>query len=64
VNTNNPAIFLVGNKQDLKSHRKVKVEQAEMESQRLGMSYFETSARTGHNVKETFKALLKEAWKQ
>nr|KAG5687114.1 hypothetical protein BaRGS_008661 [Batillaria attramentaria] len=64
VNANSPVVFLVGNKQDLESLRTVEHEQANMESQRLSLRYFETSARSGHNVQETFGALLEEAWRQ
>lgn len=63
VNTTKPPILLAGNKQDLTSHRKVGTEQAEHVSQHLRLPYFETSARTGKNVKETFTRLVSEAWK-
>jgi len=53
-----PAVWLVGNKVD-QSGRKVDAVGAEGKAKLLGVNYVETSAKTGENVDELFKAVLK-----
>jgi GTPase SAR1 family protein len=54
--------MLVGNKSDLveedKSLRKVSIEEATEFSKKHNLLFMETSAKTGHNVKEAFEALV------
>lgn len=45
-------LVLVGNKADLEDERQVSTEDAEAFAAEQGMMYIETSAKTGHNVKE------------
>lgn len=51
----NVILFLVGNKTDLASQRQVSVEEAEKKAADYNMTYIETSAKLGHNVKTLFK---------
>mmetsp|Transcript_13834 Transcript_13834/g.54664 ORF Transcript_13834/g.54664 Transcript_13834/m.54664 type:complete len:159 (+) Transcript_13834:110-586(+) len=46
--------FLVGNKCDLEEERVITEEQAMTMAETFGVSYIETSAKTGHNVDELF----------
>lgn len=48
---------LVGNKTDLDEHRVVTYEEAIQLSTQHGLKYFETSAKTGQNVKDVFHYL-------
>ncbi|XP_035290046.1 ras-related protein Rab-6A-like isoform X2 [Anguilla rostrata] len=48
-------IMLVGNKTDLADKREVTLEAAERKSQELGVMHIETSAKTGHNIKQLFR---------
>lgn len=57
-NQNNPVVYMIGNKQDLDSHRKVKVEDAVKQSHHLDLPFYETSAKTGYNVNNMVLALL------
>uniref|UniRef100_A0A914DFX8 Uncharacterized protein n=1 Tax=Acrobeloides nanus TaxID=290746 RepID=A0A914DFX8_9BILA len=50
---------LIGNKIDLSSQRKVKIEEAKQLAMAYNISYMETSAKTGQNVQEAFHALAK-----
>lgn len=54
-----PDIFLIlsGNKIDLEESRVVSRAEGEALANELGLSYIETSAKTGENVNETFKML-------
>ncbi|KAG5843654.1 hypothetical protein ANANG_G00153220 [Anguilla anguilla] len=45
-------IMLVGNKTDLADKREVTLEAAERKSQELSVMHIETSAKTGHNIKQ------------
>jgi len=45
---------LVGNKTDLTDARKVTTEEGEQLASKFGMAFFETSARTGERVEDTF----------
>eukprot|EP01067_Filipodium_phascolosomae_P000130 Filipodium_phascolosomae@DN1107_c0_g1_i1.p1 len=49
--------ILVGNKADIASRREVNREAASIWADRHGMPYFETSAKTGANISETFTNL-------
>ncbi|KAL8588515.1 hypothetical protein ACOMHN_043864 [Nucella lapillus] len=64
VNGSNPVIFLVGNKQDMTLYRSVPKEEAKIFSQLQGLEYYETSARTGRCVTQTFSRLVKTAWQR
>ena len=48
-------MILIGNKLDLKDDRKVTEEEGKKFAKKKGMLFFETSAKTGKNVKEVFK---------
>jgi len=54
-----PEIFLilVGNKIDLKDERVISTEQGKELAKELGISYIETSAKTGENINDSFKML-------
>lgn len=49
-------MILVGNKIDLVGQREVSREEAEEVANQYGIIYVETSAKTGENVQETFRA--------
>jgi Ras-related protein Rab-1A len=53
-------LILVGNKIDLKDERVVTFEEGETLAEELGISYIETSAKTGENIDEAFKMLALE----
>lgn len=48
-------IILVGNKTDLTDKRRVSMEQGERRAKELGVLFIESSAKTGHNVKQLFR---------
>ncbi|XP_072052027.1 uncharacterized protein [Amphiura filiformis] len=50
---------LVGNKADLKQHRRISTEEAETFAKRTDSIYFETSAKTGDNVDQLFLSLAR-----
>ncbi|XP_030854579.1 circularly permutated Ras protein 1 isoform X1 [Strongylocentrotus purpuratus] len=54
-----PAV-LIGNKNDLESERKVSAEKGKEAARKYNMVFYETSAKTGHNVQESLKALVRE----
>lgn len=54
----NAQVVLVGNKSDLEHERAVTREQGEQLAGQLGLPFFETSARSGENVSETFDKLV------
>lgn len=56
--TDNPDIVLCGNKSDLESLRCISDERAKEMAQKYGLTYFETSAATGHNVSKAVESLL------
>lgn len=53
----NVALILVGNKIDLKNERVVSREEGELLSEKLKLTYMETSAKTGENINDAFKML-------
>jgi len=53
----NIALILVGNKIDLKNERVVSSEEGELLSEKLKLTYLETSAKTGENINDAFKML-------
>jgi small GTP-binding protein len=55
-------IILVGNKADLVEERVVTVEEIETKCKLNNYIYFETSAKTGHNVESLFEYIAKELY--
>lgn len=55
-------IMLIGNKSDLVDdepiNRAVTYQEASKFAKEKGLYYFETSAKTGHNVKESFQFMV------
>lgn len=55
-------VTLIGNKYDLvkdnPDDRQVTEKEAEDFAKKCGLQYIETSAKTGHNVKEAFETLI------
>lgn len=58
--SSNPSFLLVGNKCDLLDNRQVSIEEAKQLAQTYDIKYFETSAKTGINIDETFTSLGQE----
>jgi len=52
-------IVIIGNKADKEESRSVSVEEARLLAETLGVSYTETSARSGEGVSEAFEAIVK-----
>eukprot|EP00386_Alphamonas_edax_P008849 GDKI01028967.1.p1 GENE.GDKI01028967.1~~GDKI01028967.1.p1 ORF type:complete len:205 (-),score=74.26 GDKI01028967.1:577-1191(-) len=50
-------IALVGNKADMADKRQVPTDEAENKAQMMQCMFFETSARTGANIKESFRSM-------
>ncbi|KAL3990516.1 Ras family protein [Acanthocheilonema viteae] len=53
-------VTLVGNKMDLESSREVKYEEGRRLAEAYNISFIETSAKSGQNVKETFQEIAKQ----
>ncbi len=53
-------IFLIGNKIDKNSERKITTEQGVKLAEEYNLPFFEASAKTGENVDEIFKSLYKK----
>lgn len=51
-------MLLVGNKCDLMNERKISFAQAETFASQFGLSLFEVSAKSGHNVEQLFSELM------
>ncbi len=52
--------ILVGNKSDLEEKRQVSFEQGKEFADQYGMKFLETSAKTAHNVADSFVTMTKE----
>ena len=57
-------IIIVGNKSDLADSRKVSYEEGEKFAKERGYHFFETSAKTGANVKEAFNDIFELLYKK
>ncbi len=53
----NISLILVGNKIDLKDEREVELQEGSNLAEKLGLTYIETSAKTGENINDAFKML-------
>ena len=53
-------IILVGNKYDLAAERNVTMQEGEDLAHEWGIPFFETSAKTGHNVQEMFLEIVQQ----
>jgi small GTP-binding protein len=53
-------IGLAGNKKDLEDKRKVSTEEAKKYADETGCIFFETSAKTGENINEVFRAIAEK----
>jgi small GTP-binding protein len=51
------SLILVGNKIDLKDQREVGREEGQQLAEELGVSYIETSAKTGENINDAFRMM-------
>ena len=63
VNINEKVLILVGNKID-KEERKVSKEEATNFAKEKNLKYFETSAKNGFGIKETFNELYQDVYKK
>jgi small GTP-binding protein len=52
-------LILAGNKADLADHRQVSAEKAQQLADKLNLMYFETSAKSGSNIKTMFNEMAK-----
>ena len=52
--------MLLGNKCDLENERKVSTERGQMLAAKLGIKFFETSAKSGLNLEETLLTLAQD----
>ncbi|TFF90796.1 MAG: GTP-binding protein [Promethearchaeota archaeon] len=65
IDEQNIPLFLVGGKLDLEEKRSVSKEDAKKKAEELKVNYFvETSAKTGKNIEELFKAVTKALLKK
>lgn len=54
-----PAVVLVGNKIDKEQQRTVSTADGRVRAREYGCAYIETSAKTGHNVKDAFQTAVR-----
>ena len=52
-------LILAGNKADLVDHRQVSTEKAQQLADKLNLMFFETSAKSGNNIKTMFNEMAK-----
>ena len=51
-------IYIIGNKIDMVEERKIKTEEGQKLANEFHLQFYETSAKTGENVNETFESLV------
>ena len=56
-------IMLIGNKSDLKDSREVSKDEAESKAEQYNIPFFETSAKNGENITNSFSHLVEEIYK-
>ena len=62
VNIEEKVLYLIGNKIDMKEERIVSSEEASNLAKMYNIQYFETSAKTGVNIKETFHKIYEDIY--
>ena len=61
-NFDNPIIILLGNKADIENPKRVPKEEIEEYAKKKNLTYFETSAKTGQGINESFSYAANEAY--
>jgi GTPase SAR1 family protein len=59
----NPVVYLLGNKVDDVDGKKVKYEEGDELANKLGIKFFETSAKEDKNVTESFENMAEDVYK-
>ena len=59
----NPVVYLLGNKIDDVDNKKVKYEEGDELAKKLGIKFFETSAKDDKNVTESFENMAEDVYK-
>ena len=62
VNIREKVLYLIGNKIDMEKEREVTYEEASNLAKMYNIQYFETSAKTGLKIKETFHKLYEDIY--